>query len=217
LAKKTNKTHKLRGSREHGRGMKKGRGAGLRGGKGQAGWKHKKLHFLLYDKDRIRGARNHGFTRHADDTTPDVSITVQHVDEQVPSWAQEGKAARADNGFTVDLGAMGFDKLVGTGQVTQKLQLTVPRASAGAVQKVQAAGGSVNQTNPPPPPKPKAKPGAPPPGGAKGGAPPPGGKPKEAKSAKAEGKPAAPKEGKAPAPKGGAKGAEQAESRKQQK
>lgn len=218
MAKKTNKTHKLRGSREHGRGMKKGRGAGLRGGKGQAGWKHKKLHFLLYDKERIRGARNHGFTRHAQDTDPDVSITVQHVDEQVPAWAQAGKAARADNGFTVDLGALGFDKLVGTGQVTQKLALTVGRASAGAVQKVQAAGGSVNQTNPAPPPKPKAAPGKPgTPPAAGGGAPPPKkekgekGEAKAPKEPKAEGKP---KEGKpAKEPKGEGKG----ESRKQQK
>lgn len=185
MAKKTNKTHKLRGSREHGRGMKKGRGAGLRGGKGQAGWKHKKLHFLLYDQDRIRGARNIGFTRHAQDTDPDLSITLQHVDESAEHWAKDGKAARADNGFTIDLSALGFDKLLGTGQVTRKLALTVPRASASAITKVQAAGGSVNQTDPAPPPQPRGKPGS---GGAppgKGGAPPPGGKPpKEGKEAK---------------------------------
>jgi large subunit ribosomal protein L15 len=188
LAKKTDKTHKLRGSREHGRGMKKGRGAGLRGGKGQAGWKHKKLHFLLYDTDRIRG--KHGFTRHAQDTEPESALTVQHLDERVGHWADEGKAARADNGFTIDLGPLGFDKLVGTGHVTRKLQVTVARASAGAVQKIQAAGGNVTQTNPPPPPAPPkgSKPGGGA-GGAPGGGAPGGGKPKD-KAAKAEGKPA---------------------------
>src|ERR671931_2967285 len=106
MAKKTNKTHKLRGSREHGRGMKKGRGAGLRGGKGNAGWKHKRLHFLLYDKEHVRGYRNIGFTRHAQDAVPEESITVQHLDEQVAAWAAVGKASRQDNGFTVDLGPM---------------------------------------------------------------------------------------------------------------
>lgn len=200
MAKKTNKTHKLRGSREHGRGMKKGRGAGLRGGKGQAGWKHKKLHFLLYDQDRIRGARNHGFTRHAQDAGPEPAVTVQHVDENAEAWAAAGKAARADNGFTVDLAAMGFEKLVGTGQVTRKLQLTVPRASPSAVSKVQAAGGAVTQTEPRAPPAPKgSKPGPGAPGGAppapKGGAPPPGkgkgGEPPKASKGKPEGKPAA--------------------------
>lgn len=198
MAKKTNKTHKLRGSREHGRGMKKGRGAGLRGGKGAAGWKHKKLHFLLYEQDRIRGAGNHGFTRHAQDTDPEATITVQHVDEGVEPWAAAGKASKQDQGFTVDLGALGFEKLLGTGQVTRKLAVTVGRASPSAVSKIQAAGGSVNQTNPPPPPKPKG--GAPPP---KGGAPAPpaGGKPPKAEGAGKPPKTEAPKGG---APKGGA-------------
>lgn len=154
MAKKTNKSHKLRGSREHGRGMKKGRGAGLRGGKGAAGWKHKKLHFLLYEQDRIRG--KHGFTRHAQDTAPPSAITVQHVDEHSEAWVQEGKAARDAGGFAIDLGKLGYDKLLGSGKVTRKLTLTVPRASAQALQKVQAAGGSVTQTAPPPPPAPQA-------------------------------------------------------------
>jgi large subunit ribosomal protein L15 len=196
MAKKTDKTHKLRGSREHGRGMKKGRGAGLRGGKGNAGWKHKKLHFLLYDPERVRGARNIGFTRHAQDTRPEASITVQHVEERAAQWAADGKASRQDNGFTVDLGPLGFDKLVGTGRVTQPLSLTVGRASAGAVRKVEAAGGRVTQTNPPPPPVPKGKPGKGP-GGAGPAAPGPATKPPKGEGKPKEGKP---KEGK---PKGG--------------
>lgn len=207
MAKKTNKTHKLRGSREHGRGMKKGRGAGLRGGKGQAGWKHKKLHFLLYDQDRIRGARNIGFTRHAQDTEPDATITVQHLDEGVAAWSQEGKATLSGNQFTVDLGPLGYDKLLGTGQVTRQLAVTVGRASPSAVSKIQAAGGSVTQTNPPPPPKPKGGAPAPPAGGkppkAEGGAKPPkaegGGKPPKTEAAKG----GAPKEGKGGAPPAG--------------
>lgn len=200
MAKKTDKTHKLRGSREHGRGMKKGRGAGLRGGKGGAGWKHKKLHFLLYEKDRIRG--KHGFIRHAQDTAPEISITVQHVDERASSWAQEGKAGKQDNGFTIDLVQLGFDKLVGTGKVTQKLALTVPRASPSAVEKIQAAGGTVTQTNPPEPeaPAPAAGgkgPKGPPPAGGKPASPPPAAPkaPKEARPRGGEGAPtgAAPK------------------------
>jgi large subunit ribosomal protein L15 len=194
MAKKTDKTHKLRGSREHGRGMKKGRGAGLRGGKGNAGWKHKKLHFLLYDKEHVRGARNIGFTRHAQGTAPERSITVQHVDERAPAWAAEGKASAQDAGFTIDLGALGFEKLVGTGQVQRPLALTVARASGGAVRKVEAAGGRVTQTNPPPPPAAPA-----PKGGAPGAGPPAGGK--KGAQPKGEGaKPGAKKEGK---PKGG--------------
>jgi len=155
MAKKTNKTHKLRGSREHGRGMKKGRGAGLRGGRGAGGWKHKKLHFLLYDQSHLRG--KHGFIRHAADAGPTKAVSVRQVDEHAEAWLGQGSAAREGDLLAVDLGKMGYDKLVGSGQVTRKLALTVPRASEGAVKKVQAAGGKVTQTEAPEP-APKAAP-----------------------------------------------------------
>jgi large subunit ribosomal protein L15 len=43
----------------------------------------------------------------------------------------------------IDLGAMGYDKLLGMGNVDKAYSIKVPRASASAVEKVKAAGGSV--------------------------------------------------------------------------
>ena len=43
----------------------------------------------------------------------------------------------------VDLGAMGYDKLLGQGTVSKALTVKVPRASASAIEKVKAAGGNV--------------------------------------------------------------------------
>ncbi len=43
----------------------------------------------------------------------------------------------------LDLGSLGYDKLLGQGTVQQAYTLKVPRASARAVEKIKAAGGSI--------------------------------------------------------------------------
>jgi len=47
-----------------------------------------------------------------------------------------------DNG-NVNLGNYHIDKLLGSGQVNQAISVTVEHASAKAVEKIEAAGGSV--------------------------------------------------------------------------
>lgn len=47
------------------------------------------------------------------------------------------------NGEVLDLGSLGYDKLLGQGKVEQALSVKVPRASARAVEKLKAAGGSI--------------------------------------------------------------------------
>ena len=39
---------------------------------------------------------------------------------------------------------MGYDKLLGSGRIDRALNITVASASARAIKKVEAAGGSVN-------------------------------------------------------------------------
>lgn len=46
-------------------------------------------------------------------------------------------------GEKLDLTALGYDKLLGQGRVESVFNLIVPRASASAVEKIKAAGGSV--------------------------------------------------------------------------
>jgi large subunit ribosomal protein L15 len=43
----------------------------------------------------------------------------------------------------VDLSALGYDKLLGNGEVKRAVNVTISRASASAIEKVKAAGGSV--------------------------------------------------------------------------
>ncbi|DAC49196.1 MAG TPA: 50S ribosomal protein L15 [Candidatus Thalassarchaeaceae archaeon] len=124
------RTNKFRGrSRYHGRGKKAGRGAGLRGGRGNAGLnKHRVM-------TRIKYMPNHwgmyGFNR-------DPSLRTVHVTVNVSQLAD---IVGEDD--SVNLSELGIDKLLGSGQITKAISVTVEHASAKAVEKVEAAGGTV--------------------------------------------------------------------------
>ena len=125
------RTNTFRGgkSRSHGRGKKAGRGAGKRGGRGNAGLnKHKVMTRIKYMPGHWG---MHGFNRHP-------SLRKVHVTANVSQLTD--LAEGADN---IDLEKFGIDKLLGSGQLTTAITVTVEHASARAVEKVEAAGGSV--------------------------------------------------------------------------
>lgn len=55
-------------------------------------------------------------------------------------------AARSGSSSPLDLSVLGYDKLLGRGDVSQAYAITVPRASASAIEKIKSAGGSVTVT-----------------------------------------------------------------------
>jgi large subunit ribosomal protein L15 len=124
------RTGKFRGrSRYHGRGKKAGRGAGKRGGRGNAGMnKHRVMYRIKYMPDHWG---MHGFNR-------DPSLCTVHVTVNVS--ALEKMAGDADS---IDLGEFAIDKLLGSGRISKALNITVEHASAKAISKVEAAGGSI--------------------------------------------------------------------------
>ena len=128
-------------SRTRGRGKKKGRGAGLRGGRGNAGLhKHRYLQVIKYDPDHF-GRK--GFTRPQSTVQASRTLNLDEVAERLPDWLVEGLATTTGDQTTLDLGALGYDKLLGRGEITQALQIKVPQASAKALVRLAAAGGEV--------------------------------------------------------------------------
>ena len=123
------RTNKFRGrSRYHGRGKKAGRGAGKRGGRANAGLnKHKVMTRIKYMPGHWG---MHGFNRHPGLRVVNSSINL-------------GRVAEIAEGDSIDLTEMGFDKLLGRGGIDRALKITVREASSRAVEKVEAAGGSV--------------------------------------------------------------------------
>ncbi len=137
--KSRNTTTKYRGHRTMGRGKKAGRGKGKRGGTGKAGLhKHKYLWTVKYDPQHF-GV--HGFTVPDEAQNPLEVINVQQLEERWGAFSPPPSGA-------LDLGAHGIDKLLGSGHVTKPLHVKVKWASAQAVQKVKAAGGTVEATAP---------------------------------------------------------------------
>lgn len=124
------RTNKFRGrSRYHGRGKKAGRGAGKRGGRGNAGLnKHRVMTRIKY---MPKHWGMHGFNR-------DPSLRTVYVTANV---SQLSDIAGDDD--SIDLSSFGIDKLLGSGRIERALSVTVAQASAKAVEKVEAAGGSV--------------------------------------------------------------------------
>lgn len=130
---KGGKAKKMRGSMTHGRGKKAGRGAGLKGGRGRAGAnKHRFLQLqVLGGKHAHLAAKPWGRTGFVSKSrsVPDVTINV-------------GDLGRFDS-EQIDLTAAGYTKLLGSGSVSGAVTVKVASATATAVEKIEAAGGSV--------------------------------------------------------------------------
>ncbi|HWG90332.1 MAG TPA: uL15m family ribosomal protein [Candidatus Thermoplasmatota archaeon] len=144
--KKQRKSSKLRRTRTHGRGKKAGRGAGLRGGRGNAGaHKHKRVQYEVqrYGAEGGYWGREKGFKRPEAIVEIKTVANVSDLDEFVETWVQVGLAQKAGNGYTVNLTDLGVDKLLGAGQINKAITVTVNEAVPRAVEKITAAGGRV--------------------------------------------------------------------------
>ena len=128
------------GSRTRGRGHKKGRGAGLRGGRGNAGC-HKTKRIMYERVGRVWGA--HGFKRPQTVVMANNAINLKVIEESAGEWIDQGNASKKGKTVSIDLKKMGYDKLLGTGVPSQAYKITIGAASAKAVEKVEAAGGEI--------------------------------------------------------------------------
>jgi len=113
----------------HGRGKKGGRGAGLRGGRGNAGLcKHKFMYMMKYMPDHYG---RHGFKRPQSILKENKTINVGELEEKFPEKKD------------IDLKKEGFNKLLGGGILNSKLKIKVNSASEKAIEKIESKGGEV--------------------------------------------------------------------------
>ena len=135
------KNKKHLGSRTHGRGKKAGRGAGKRGGRGNAGLhKHKYIKTVLYLPDHF-GRR--GFKRPQLVVGSKITINLFKLDEKIDKLIEESKIKKVKNNYEVNLEELGYDKLIGSGTITKPVNLTVREATEKAITKIKNAGGKV--------------------------------------------------------------------------
>jgi large subunit ribosomal protein L15 len=145
----TSKKKRQRGTRTHGGGSQKNRrGAGHRGGRGNAGSrKHEMHHHGPWDK--------HGFTQPEGVQETVVEADLQKLDEDAALLAAEDLAEAEGDGYRIDVRDVvedGHDddvdvvKVLGDGQVRNELHLLADAFSDTAAVKVEDAGGSTELT-----------------------------------------------------------------------
>ncbi|ACV12481.1 ribosomal protein L15 [Halorhabdus utahensis DSM 12940] len=139
----TDKSKRQRGSRTHGGGTHKNRrGAGHRGGRGDAGRDKHEMH-------------NHppigksGFTRPEKAQDDVATVEVKTLDEDAALLAADGVAEQTDGGYEIDARDVVEDghevdvvKVLGGGQVRNELTIVADAFSDGAREKIEAAGGT---------------------------------------------------------------------------
>jgi len=139
---KRKKNTRLRGSKTHGWGAKKKhRGQGHRGGRGMAGTgKRADSKKPSIWKERYFG--KHGFVS----KTPQIKINavnISFIEQHLNKFISDGLIKKENGFYSVELGKLGFNKLLGDGKVSVKLKINTPYASQKAIEKIKESGGEV--------------------------------------------------------------------------
>ena len=146
MASRLRKTRKQRGSRFHGWGqVGQHRKSGGKGGKGKAGlMKHKWTWTVKYDPDHFGKPKY---------ITPGAIVVgrwmnvgeLDSLAERLGKLEEAVGSSRKEEAESVslDLQSLGFEKLLGSGQVKSEYRIKVSTFSSLAREKVQKAGGEI--------------------------------------------------------------------------
>ncbi len=142
MIRKRRKIKRMRGSRTVGGGCsKKRRGAGHRGGRGQAGGhKHHWTWIVKYDPEHF-GKR--GFKRPRNLVKDLKTINIGEINERLAELIQEGVAKREDNMLILDVRKMGYEKVLGGGRIQEPLHIKACKFSTKAEDKIKKSGGKI--------------------------------------------------------------------------
>ena len=143
---KRRKFSRMRGTHTHGWGAKKKhRGAGNRGGRGMAGTgkraDQKKPSILQEFGNDYYGKK--GFHRPQKILIKIKSINLDDLEAQLEKFISKKLVTKEKDQYVIDLEKLGYQKLLGGGNIKTKLKIKTMFASAKAIEKIEAAGGSV--------------------------------------------------------------------------
>lgn len=139
---KDRKVRKQRGSRTHGWGqIGQHRAGGGRGGHGKAGLdKHKWTYIIKHDPDYFK---KKGFVSTRTLGRKVSVINVGKLDDLADKLESEKKLERKEKKIFLDLESLGYDKLLGTGEIIKPMLVKVASYSEAASRKLEEAGGQI--------------------------------------------------------------------------
>jgi large subunit ribosomal protein L15 len=140
MIRRTRKIRKMRGSRTIGGGCsKKRRGAGHRGGRGNAGLHKSKWTWTVkYDPKHFG---KYGFKRPQRSILKFNTVNLDYLDEKSEELVQQGLAQKKSDTIEIDVTDLGYNKVLGKGKVNRPLIIKSPKFSSQAVLKIEDAGG----------------------------------------------------------------------------
>lgn len=146
MPRKDRKVRKQRGSRTHGYGqIGQHRGGGGRGGHGKAGYdKHKWTYILKYDPAYWK---KKGFISTRTLGKKVRIINVGKLDDLADKLDFEKKLERKEKRIFLDLESLGYDKLLGTGEISKPMIIKIASYSEAASRKLEEAGGEILKGN----------------------------------------------------------------------
>ena len=139
---KDRKVRRQRGSRTHGWGqIGQHRAGGGRGGHGKAGLdKHKWTYVIKYDPTYWE---KKGFVSTRTLGRKVSVINVGKLDDLADKLESEKKLERKDKKIFLDLESLGYDKLLGTGEIIKPMLVKIASYSEAASKKLEEAGGQI--------------------------------------------------------------------------
>ena len=142
MPQKLKKTRKLRGSRTMGYGrVGQHRKGGMKGGKGKAGGrKHFWIQTVKYNPDRYRKV---GFKPPSALKPRPDTINVGELEDLALKALGAGQLKNRAGTLELDLIGLGYGKLLGRGEVRTSLRLRVSAYTPRALEKIEAAGGEI--------------------------------------------------------------------------
>lgn len=139
---KNRKVRKYRGSRTHGYGqIGQHRCRGGRGGTGKAGLDKHKWTYVLRNCPTYWEKK--GFVSARTLNKKVKIINVGKLDDLVTKMENEKKLERKDKKIFLNLEILGYDKLLGTGEIKKPILVKIGSFSETASEKLQEAGGAI--------------------------------------------------------------------------
>ena len=147
---KRKKRVKYRGSTTHGGGhRKKRRGAGSRGGRGNAGTGKRAGQKKAGMKDRVLGRV--GFNPRRTPVVQGKAVNLLFfTPKRLDHFVQQGKVAKERDIYIVDLHKLKISKILSLGEIAVKVKVVRGVVSARAEGKIKKAGGVVESSSAPP-------------------------------------------------------------------
>ena len=150
---KRKKNSRMNGKTTHGYGSKKKhRGAGHRGGRGNAGSGKRgdaKKPSLLWKKGHKHKGKV-GFKNYNKEKINTINLTL--LEQKIETFVKLGKAEKKQDIYVIDFtknknSKFNYNKLLASGNVKNKYDITIKYASEKAVKKIEDAKGKINVTS----------------------------------------------------------------------